>query len=100
MTPNKHYETEVIEGELDSSRNDCPADNSTINNWKKVFREMRLVIEGVLKAKWSHKNKMHYPLLNTDSLLEEMISSGPGWLTTVNKLLNDINLRLHTQFVF
>ena len=100
MTPNKHYETKVIEGELDSSRKDCPADNRTINSWRKAFRKMRTVIEGILKAKWSYENEKHYPLLDKDSLLEEMINTGPGWLTIVNKLLNGINLRLHTQFVF
>ena len=100
MPPNKHYATEVIEGELDNSRDDCPADNRTISSWKRTFREMRSVIEGTLRARWSFENKTQYRLLDRDSLLEKMIADGPGWLTTVNRLLNDINLRLHTQFVF
>ena len=61
---------------------------------------MNPIIEGMLKAKWSDENQRNYPLFNTNSLLEEMICTGPGWLTIVNRLLNDINLRLHTQFVF
>lgn len=34
MQPHKHYSADVIAHALDHTRNDCPADDSTIYRWK------------------------------------------------------------------
>lgn len=41
MCPNKHYAAAVIASAVDGSRDDCPADNSTIARWVQEARELQ-----------------------------------------------------------
>jgi len=100
MVPHKHYASEVIEAELDGSRDDCPADQSTMDRWKKAFRDQRKWFEGILRALWSKDHRSHFPLLDKISLLQSMIDKGSGWLAFVHKAAINSAMNLHTQFAF
>lgn len=100
VEPYKHYSSAVIEAELDRTRDDCPADTSTMNRWQKSFILMKPQIEGVLRSLWSEHHKKHYPLLKIDSLLQNLRHYGPGWLAVVNEMLIKSGIKIHTQFAF
>jgi hypothetical protein len=100
MVPHKHYASEVIEAELDGSRDDCPADQSTMDRWKKVFKVQKYWFEGVLRALWSKDRRNHFPLLDQISLLQSRIDKGPGWLAFVHKTVINSGMNSHTQFAF
>lgn len=100
MQPYKHHSSEVIEAELDESRDDRPADDSTISRWKTFFRKATQYIEGILISLWTYSNREHYPLINRDSLLETIRSTGSGWLASVTRMLVNSGFYIHTQFAF
>lgn len=100
MQPYKHHASEVIEAELDESRDDCPADDSTISRWKISFRRATQYIEGILLSLWTYSNREHYPLINRASLLETIRSTGSGWLASVTRILVNSGFHIHTQFAF
>ena len=101
IQPRKHYGVVVIEGELDQRRKDCPAEDSTRRRWRNAFLQGKDKIEGALKAAWTKVFQKSYPLLfPQQSLLERLISSGPGWLALVNPLLILAGHGLHTRFAF
>ena len=90
----------MIEAELDGTRDDCPADTSTMNRWKRAFVQMKPQIEGALRALWSDHHLKHYPLFKRDSLLQNLRNHRPGWLAVVNALLIKSGIKIHTQFAF
>lgn len=100
MVPHKHYASEVIEAELDGSRNDCHADQSTMDRWKKAFRSQKKWFEGALRSLWSKDRGNHFPLLDKISLLQSAIDKGSGWLAFVHKVVINSGLKPHTQFAF
>jgi len=100
MVPHKHYASEVIESELDGSRDDCHADQSTMDRWKKSFRDQRQWFEGVLRSLWSKERGKHFPLLDKISLLQSTIDKGPGWLAFVHQVVINSGMKSHTQFAF
>ena len=100
MVPHKHYASEVIEAELDGTRDDCHADQSTMNRWKRVFKVQKNWFEGVLRALWSKDRRNHFPLFNKISLLQSIIDKGPGWLAFVHKTVINSGMNSHTQFAF
>ncbi|WP_408634024.1 DUF6431 domain-containing protein [Peptoclostridium acidaminophilum] len=98
MLPFKHYEASAIETAIDQSRSDCPADDSTINRWKRAFNAVLPQIEGALRACWTSHESRHFPLLNRISLLHYIRLEGPGWLAFVHYLLSKTGIWLHTYF--
>ena len=100
IEPYKHYKGSVIEAELDGTRDDCPADTSTMNRWKRAFVQMKPQIEGALRALWSDHHRKHSPLFKRDSLLQNLRHHGPGWLAVVNEMLIKSGIKIHTQFAF
>lgn len=98
MLPFKHYGSAVIESVIDNSRSDCPADDSTISRWRKMFAAISTQIEGELRAYWSRENGRHFPLLNQNSLLHDIKLEGPGWLAFVHDRLSKSGIWLHTCF--
>ena len=98
MHPYKQYASSVIEAALDETRNDCPADDSTIHRWKAEYRKLRQALEGALISLWIQFHKRQYPLLDKNSLLDKIAGDGPGWLTRVTKVLVNAGLSPHTQF--
>jgi hypothetical protein len=99
MVPHKHYDAATIEAELDGRGNDCRADDSTINRWKKMFKDSKEQLEGALRSLWTRVRAMHYPL-HGKSLLQSIRDKGKGWLSFVNRLLCAANLKLHTLFAW
>ncbi len=100
MHPFKHYETSVIESELDHTRDDCPADNATINRWKQSFKAAQTYVEGCLMAIQSQVAQEQYPLLTDSTILAGLKAKGPGWLGIVNRQLIKSGNWAHTQFAF
>lgn len=98
--PYKHYESEVIEAQLDGTRTDCPAENSTVHRWLSSFKNNRECLESAFRTLWIREKQKHYPILQKNSLLDYIKSKGQGWLTTVTQLLINNNLRLPTQFAW
>jgi len=100
IQPFKHYLSEVVEACLDGTRDDCPADDSTIRCWRKQWRNNLVQLEGALKSLWSHKYQRNYPLLAADSLLSIIQKHGSGWLTTVTQMVVAAGYGVPTQFAF
>lgn len=100
LTPLKHYVTDVIESTLDATRDDCPADNSTMSRWRKSFKWMVPQLEAMLQKLWSDAKGKHYPLITSNSLLETLRRHGTGWLTNVTQSIVNANLWQPTRFAF
>lgn len=100
MIPFKHYGADVIEAELDETRNDCPADDSTISRWKSTFVAASTNINGLLSSFWIAIHHKPYPLMNQTSLLETARQNTPGWLAVVHRQLINSGHTLHTRFAF
>jgi hypothetical protein len=100
MVPFKHYGTEVIETALDDTRNDCPADDSTISRWKAAFLAARININGLLVSFWMTVHQEPYLLIDHSSLLETIRRNTPGWLAIVHRQLINSGHTLHTRFAF
>jgi hypothetical protein len=98
LLPCKHYIAEVIESQIDGTRDDCPADNSTLHRWLKQFRESKCQIEAMLRSMWSRKHKQHFPITASSSLLENHRRRGTGWLTLVSQILVNAGLWQPTRF--
>lgn len=100
MQPFKHYSSQTIESELDGTSVDCPAENSTINTWKRQIKDNLHQINGALKAVWMKYHNEDLSILSHDSLLESIKATGSGWLTNVTQMLLKSGLRLPTLFAF
>lgn len=100
IQPYKHYASDVIEAELDESRKDCPADNSTISRWKSEFKKAAVQLEGILISSWIDHKKLPYPLIKENSLLKTLRKNGPGWLAVVTRMLVNTGFTAHTRFAF
>lgn len=98
LIPRKHYVAEVIEAQLDSTSDDCPADDSTIQRWFQRFKIMAVQVEGMLRKIWSVVHKMQYPIGCSNTLLESIRRKGAGWLTTVTRIVVTAGLWQPTQF--
>lgn len=98
LVPRKHYEAKVIEAQLDCTRDDCPADDSTIRRWIGHFDRITKQLEGMLRKLWSDKHGRHYPLSASKSLLKSIRRQGCGWLTSVSQMIVNSNLWQPTQF--
>lgn len=100
MKPYKHYETDAIQAEIDGLQENPSADESTLRRWKAEFQKAKDQIEGKLRALWSERSGIHYPLLPQDSLLRILREQIPCWLRFVNKALTNREFDIHTQFAF
>lgn len=100
MQPFKHYSSQTIETELDSTTGDCPAEKSTSNTWKRQVNDNLHQINGALKAVWMKHHNKDVSILSHDSLLESIKATGPGWLTNVTQILLRSGLGLPTLFAF
>lgn len=100
MQPYKHYCTAVIETELDENGTHCPADESTIQLWRKQFKANQSQIESALQSLWQKQHARYRSLLSPDSLLKSIRNKGSGWLTSVTQFLLNANLGVPTQFAF
>jgi len=100
MQPYKHYEGDAVQAEIDGSTENPIADESTLRRWRAEFQQQRAQMEGVLRALWSKRYGIHYPLLWQDSLLQSLRNHDPRWLRLVHKALINRELPAHTQFAF
>ena len=101
IQPRKHYGAEVIEGELDQRRTDCPAEESTRRRWRNAFSRAKDQIDGVLRSIWTKMFEKKYPLLSPEQpLLDRLIGAGSGWLALVNQLLIEAGHGPRTRFAF
>lgn len=100
MQPFKHYSSEVIETIIDDSRNDCPAEDSTIYRWKSTFKASSGQLESMLRSYWIKYKNQSFPLLRGISLLEKIRKHNTGWLAIVTRLLVNTGYTLHTRFAF
>lgn len=100
MQPGKHYETDAIQAEIDSSRENPAADESTLRRWRTGFHQGKDQIEGALRALWSESLGLPYPLLPRDSLLRYIRETLPRWLRFVQKALINQEFDPHTRFAF
>lgn len=100
MQPYKHYEVDAIQAEIDSSKENPSADESTLRRWKAEFQKLKDQIEGAIRSLWERHSGIHYPLLPQDSLLKRLRKKVHRWLRFVNKVLISGEFDLHTQFAF
>lgn len=100
MQPYKQYEADAIQAEIDGSQENPSADESTLRRWKAEFHKVKNQLEGALRALWSERSGIHYPLLPQDSLLRILREKIPCWLRFVNKVLTNREFDIHTQFAF
>ena len=100
MNPYKHYETDAIQAEIDGSKENPSADESTLRRWKAEFHKSKDQIEGSLRALLERHSGIHYPLLPMDSLLKRLRENIPRWLRFVNKAMISGEFDIHTQFAF
>jgi len=100
MQPYKHYEADAIQAEIDRSKENPNADESTLKRWRAEFQNLKDHIEGTLHALWSRHYGVNYPLFKQDSLLDFIRKHEPGWLRFVNKAMINRELPIHTQFAF
>ena len=98
MQPNKHYEAAAIASVINERSDDCPAENSTLNRWRKWFRnikdQMSSGLNSLLERFIQHKTS----LLSSVSLLDKFIMGDFKWLTSATRLLINTGLWQHTQF--
>lgn len=100
MQPYKHYEADAIQAEIDGSKENPSADESTLRRWKAEFHRIKDQIEGALRAFFERQSDVPYPLLSQNSLLMRLRKKIPAWLRFVNKVLISGEFDLHTQFAF
>ncbi len=87
MMPFKHYESKVIEKEIDGGQDHCPAPPTTRQRWLLFFRSFSKMAEAILQRSW-YSNYLESPsLLERCSLLQKFRQHGPGWLTLLNRLI-------------
>ncbi len=94
ILPYKQYKAEVIESEIDETRQDCPAEDSTRQRWKKWFIQKRNVLESMLRMIYVRTNNKALKL--GVSLLDKIRTKKTGWLTALNQILLEHNLSLPT----
>jgi hypothetical protein len=100
MQPYKHYEADAIQSEIDGSKENPSADESTLRRWKTEFHRSKDQIEGALRALFEKHSGVQYPLLQQNSLLMRLREKIPAWLRFVNKALTNREFDIHTQFAF
>jgi hypothetical protein len=87
MMPFKHYESKVIEKEIDGGQDYCPAPTTTRQRWLVFFRFFSKMAEAILQRSW-YVDCFEIPsLLERCSLLQKFRQRGPGWLTLLNRLI-------------
>ena len=57
-------------------------------------------VEGALKSLWIKLHQQHFPLMESESLLEGIRNKGSGWLTSVSQILVNAGYGVPTQFAF
>lgn len=97
LTPNKHYETEVISGVLDDviTADDLDSENypckETMDRWHHWLMANRLYINGKLKADgYSRFGFSEALLLSEVSLLDELRWSRQDWLETILRFIYNL----------
>lgn len=100
IQPFKHYESEVIESALDSDAYCCQAEETTIKRWQQWFDKNYCHMNGILTSIHIRESRNHVNLLLKTSLLQNIRSTGIGWLRAVMRKLFNSGKYSHNQFAF
>lgn len=99
MQPFKQYGSQVIEDALETDIDHCPADDSTIYIWRRIWKKNQIQLEGALRFLWSKAHNKAYPQ-ELGSLLDIIRNKGSGWLTSVTQTMIITGYGVPTQFAF
>jgi len=100
MQPFKRYEAKVVEDVLDDKGRSCPAEECTIRQWRGWFCNRTALFEAKLRSLKQRLEGSPDNILYPSSLLQEIRSTGIGWLSRLTRQLVNSENEIHTCFAF
>jgi len=98
MQPFKRYAAEAVEAVIDGRSETCPAEESTMRKWSGWFSNRKAMLESRIRALKQSLEGVVLSVLSPPSLLQEIRSTGIGWLSLLTRQLVNSGNEIHTCF--
>ena len=98
MQPFKRYVANVVEAVVDGRSETCPAEESTMRKWRRWFVTHKTMLEARFWALKQSLDGVVLSVLSPRSLLQEIRSTGIGWLSRLTRQLVNFGNEIHTCF--
>ena len=98
MQPFKRYVANVVEAVVDGRSETCPAEESTMRKWCGWFSNRKAMLDARIQALKQSLEGVVLSVLSPCSLLQEIRSTGIGWLSRLTRQLVNFGNEIHTCF--
>ena len=98
MQPFKRYVANVVEAVVDGRSETCPAEESTMRKWCGWFSNRKAMLDARIQALKQSLEGVVLSVLSPCSLLQEIRSTGIGWLSRLTRQLVNSENEIHTCF--